>query len=215
MKIHLINNDSNTLLLFFTGWGCDEYEFEHLKTDSDVLILYDYNDLTLNFDFSKYKEINILAFSAGVFVASVFNFDFKTNKKIAVSGNPYLFDEHFGLSQKTQDFLCNITEETADDFAKNYLVKTEEEYANFHNSKRTLDSCEREFEYLKQLYETKKQDIKDIFDIAIIGENDPLFNPSAQKEFYGNRLNIIKNARHNMFFRIKSYGDILRLADAM
>ena len=215
MKTHLINKNSNTLLVFFTGWGCDEYEFEHLKTDLDVLILYDYNDLKLNFDFSKYKEINVLAFSAGVFVASVFNLDFKTNKRIAISGNPYLFDEHFGLSQKTQNLLCSITEETADSFARNYLVKTDEEYANFHNSKRTLDSCEREFEYLKQLYETKKQDIKDIFDIAIIGENDPLFNPVAQKEFYKNRLNVVKNARHNLFFRIKSFEEIFHLADKM
>ena len=31
MKKYLINKNSDTLLIFFTGWGCDEYEFEHLK----------------------------------------------------------------------------------------------------------------------------------------------------------------------------------------
>lgn len=66
MKQYLINNISDSLLIFFTGWGCDEYEFKHLKSSSDVLVLYDYSDLDLNFDFSKYKNFDLIAFSAGV-----------------------------------------------------------------------------------------------------------------------------------------------------
>ena len=62
MQKYLIDNNSDKLLLFFTGWGCDEYEFEHLNADSDVLLLYNYSDLGLDFDFSKYKEINLIAF---------------------------------------------------------------------------------------------------------------------------------------------------------
>ena len=41
MKKYLINNNSDSLLIFFTGWGCDEYEFEHLESDCDVLLFYD------------------------------------------------------------------------------------------------------------------------------------------------------------------------------
>ena len=70
MKHFLMDNGSDSLLLFFSGWGCDEHEFEHLKSGSDVLILYDYNNLRLEFDFSGYREINLLAFSAGVFAAA-------------------------------------------------------------------------------------------------------------------------------------------------
>ncbi len=210
MKQFYLDNSSDNLLLFFAGWGCDEYEFEHLTSESDVLILYDYTDLELNFDFSKYKEINLIAFSAGVFIASVFNFDFKVNKKIAIDGNPYLFDEHFGLSKSIQDALYNVTEENAEDFAKNYLVKTEEEYKNFHPARRTLESCRFEFECLKQIYRSQKQSIKDIYDYALVGKDDPIFNVEAQKEIYGNRLFVIENARHNLFFRIKSYEDLFR-----
>lgn len=208
MKQYFINNNSDSLLLFFSGWGCDENEFEHLESKSDVLILYDYTDLYLDFDFSKYNEINLLAFSAGVFAASVFKFDFKLNKKIALDGNPYLFNEKFGLSKKTQNILCNITEENADDFARNYLVKTEDDYKNFHPSKRTLESCRIEFDRLKDIYKEQKTNIRDIYDTAILGDEDPIFNVSAQKEFYGDRIKLIKNARHNIFFRIKSYDDI-------
>ncbi len=211
MKMYLIDNDSDSIILFFTGYGCDEYEFEHLKSKSDILLLYDYSDmdLSLNFDFSKYKEVNLIGFSAGVFVASVFNFNFEVKRKIALSGNPYLFDEHYGITKEMQDVLCNITEETADDFARNYLIKTDEEFSKFHHSHRTIDSCKKEFKSLKKLYSAKKHSIKDIFDWAIIGENDPIFNVKAQKDFYAQRLKIVKNARHNLFFRIQNFEDIL------
>lgn len=212
MKKYLINKNSDSLLIFFTGWGCDEYEFKHLETHSDVLILYDYSDLNLDFDFSKYKELNLIAFSAGVFAASIMNFDFKTHKKIAISGNPYLFDENLGLSKEIQDVLYNITEKNADDFARNYLVKTDEEWKIFHHSKRTLESCRAEFDSLKELYIANKQNIKDIYDKALFGEDDLLFDIKAQRNFYGKRLNLINNARHSLFFRIKNYEQIITFA---
>ena len=211
MKQYLINNHSKNLIIFFTGWGCDEYEFEHLKSDSDVLLVYDYIDLNLDFDFSKYTEFNLIGFSAGVFVASLFDFKFKINNKIAPSGNPYLFDEYLGLSKEMQSILYNITEENADDFARNYLIKTDNEWKVFHHSKRTLDSCKKEFDSLKSIYKNQKQNIKDIYGTAIVGADDKIFNLIAQKEFYGKRLKIINNARHNLFFRIDKYEQIFNL----
>ncbi len=215
MKQYLINKNSDELLLFFAGWGCDEYEFEHLQSEGDVLLLYDYSNLNFNFDFSKYKKINLIAFSAGVFVASIFNFDGfkidKIDKKIAISGNPYLFDEHLGLSKEIQELLYNVNENNADEFARNYLIKTDEEWEKFHHSKRTIESCKIELNSLKELYKTNKQNIKDIYNEAIFGEDEPLLNISAQKEFYQNRLHYIKNARHSIFFKIKNYEQIFDL----
>ena len=202
MKKHFIDNNSDTLLIFFSGWGCDEHEFAHLKASSDILILYNYSDMNLDFDFSKYKKINLLAFSAGVFAASIMNFEFEIDKKIAISGNPYLFDEKLGLSEKIQNVLYNVTEETADDFARNYLVKTDEEWKRFQNSNRTPESCREEFDSLKQIYKSQKSKIQDIYDIAYFGEYDTIFNISEQEKFYKNRIHVLKNASHNLFFRI-------------
>ena len=211
MKQFFINKNSDNLLIFFTGWGCDEYEFEHLDSDSNILLFYEYYDLSFNFDFSKYKKIDLMSFSAGVFVASIMDFDFGINRKIAVSGNPYLFDEKLGLSKYIQEVLCNITEKNADDFAKNYLIKTDEEWTRFHHSRRTLESCGIEFDCLKNIYENQKDKINNIYDIAIIGAEDPIFDVIAQKEFYGTKLKIIKNARHNLFFRINKYEQLFNL----
>ncbi len=212
MKQFFIDKNSDNLLIFFTGWGCDEYEFEHLESDSDVLLLYEYFDLSFNFDFSKYKNINLAAFSAGVFIASIMSFNFRINKKIAISGNPYLFDEQLGLSKNIQDILCNITEETADNFAKNYLIKTEDEWNRFHHSKRTLKNCRMEFDSLKNLYKVRKEKIINIYDCALFGEEDKIFNISNQKDFYKTKLKVVKNARHNLFFRINRYEQLIDFA---
>lgn len=211
MKQFFIDKNTDKLILFFTGWGCDEFEFEHLEVPSDVLLFYDYTDLNYNFDFSEYSEINVLSFSAGVFIGSIFKYDFKINKKIAMSGNPYLFDEKFGLSKETQKVLSSVTLENQDEFVKNYLIFSENEYKNFHPSKRSIESCQKEFEALKNLYKCEKDNIKDDYDFVLLGNHDPIFNPEAQKEYYKDRLKIVENARHNLFFRIKGYEDIFNM----
>ena len=50
MQKYLINKNSDNLIIFYTGWGCDEHEFAHVDSDSDILILYNYSDLELDFD---------------------------------------------------------------------------------------------------------------------------------------------------------------------
>ena len=213
MKQSLINNNSNELILFFAGWGCDEYEFAHLKTEKDVLILYDYQDLNLDFDFSRYKNIQMLSFSAGVFIGSVFKHDFNICKKVAIGGNPYLFDEKLGLSKKVIKFLKNINEENCDDFAKNSLVMTDEEYKIFNGGTRSVESCRQELNSLEEIYLSQKENINDVYDFAIIGDSDPLFNPKSQINYYGSRCRIVPNARHNIFFRVKSYEDIFDMTN--
>lgn len=53
---------------------------------------------------------------------------------------------------------------------------------------------------------------KDIYDKSVMSREDKIFDAAAQKEFYGSRLKIIKNARHNLFFRIKNYEQIINYA---
>ena len=93
------------------------------------------------------------------------------------------------------------------------MIKTEDEYKIFHHSNRTLESCKAEFEHLKEIYQKQKPNIKDIYDFALIGCDDEIFNIAAQKEFYGTRLHFIENARHNIFFKIKKYEQIFNFCN--
>ena len=65
MRYFYQNNQSKELIVFFAGWGCDENQFTNLQDNKDVLILYDYQDLELDFEFSRYNRIDVIAYSAG------------------------------------------------------------------------------------------------------------------------------------------------------
>ena len=72
MKVHLQNNGSDNLILFFCGWGMDENPFSVLKSSCDVLYVYDYVTTDFpEFDFSKYKSVKLLSFSYGVYAGAI------------------------------------------------------------------------------------------------------------------------------------------------
>ena len=207
------DNKSRDLILFFAGWGCDHNQFTNLHDNKDVLILYDYQDLSMNFDFSKYENIYVLAYSAGVFVASILA-DTLSNvrQKVALCGNPYLFDETLGVSKETIETFESITLGNYLDFRRKYMVFSDEEYElyNKFESLRTIESCESEMRAIKKLYDERKGQINPAFDKAIVAENDLIFNLRAQKDFYKDKLKVIKNAKHHIFFKFNAFEDILR-----
>lgn len=213
MQYFYQNHHSHNLIVFFAGWGCDHNQFTNLNDKKDVLILYDYQNLELNFDFTKYENIYIIAYSAGVFIASIFQDKIPhIKKKIALCGNPYLFDETLGISEENIRTFSNITLKNYLDFRKKYMVFSEEEYEKYNKleSLRTIESCQNELMALKKLYKENKDKINPSFDKAIMAENDLIFNLDAQKQFYQNKLQIIKNAKHHIFFNYNHFEDFLK-----
>ena len=213
MQSFFKNNHSQNLILFFSGWGCDENQFANLHdTDDDILILFDYQDLNLEFDFTLYKTIDLIAYSAGVFVASILQKSFPPlRQKIAINGNPYLFDEKFGLSSQTINIFKSITLDNYLDFRRRYMVNSQEKYEKYNElqSLRSLESCQQELEALQKFYILYQKEILSDFDRAFMADHDPFFAFQAQQEFYGDKLRLISEAKHHVFFRFNSFRDIL------
>lgn len=67
-----VNKGQGRLLLFFSGWSASPELFRPLKAEpgTDVWVCYDYRDLRFGEDLSAYKEIRLVAWSLGVWVAS-------------------------------------------------------------------------------------------------------------------------------------------------
>ena len=214
MQYFFQDNNSRDLIVFFAGWGCDENQFTNLHDRKDILILYDYQDLSLDFDFSKYENIYVIAYSAGVFVASIFADAALPNirQKVAVCGNPYLFDATLGISEEKIRVFKDITLDNYLEFRRKYMVFSEEEYERYNQlqSLRTIESCDSELAALQKMYAQKKAQINPAFDKAIAAENDLIFEVEAQKAFYKDKLRIIPNARHHIFFHFDSFEDILK-----
>lgn len=212
MQYFYQNNNSQDLIVFFAGWGCDYNQFTNLHDNKDVLILYDYQDLNLDFDFTKYSNIYIIAYSAGVFIASIFADTIpNVRQKVALCGNPYLFDEKLGISQATIQVFRDITLDNYLDFRRKYMVFDDDEYKMYNNleSLRTIESCANELIALGKMYKAKKTQINPIFDKAIMAENDLIFDLQTQKKFYNDKVYVIKNAKHHIFFHFKSFEDLL------
>ena len=212
MQYFFQNHQSSDLIVFFAGCGCDENQFVNLHDHKDILILYDYQDLSLNFDFTRYANIYVIAYSAGVFVASVMADKLPNlRRKVAVCGNPYLFDETLGISQATVQVFKGITLDNYLEFRRRYMVFDDDEYERYNQlqSLRTIESCADELTALQKMYNESRALINPSFDKAIVAENDLIFNLPAQQEFYQTKLQIIKNAKHHIFFRFKSFADLL------
>ena len=98
MITYWIKNNKQKLLLFFNGWGCDEHQFTHLKSDEyDVLMLNKYQHLELQDEvldsIQTYQEVCVIAWSYGVWVAKYIcdKYNLNISSAVAVNGTSYNF----------------------------------------------------------------------------------------------------------------------------
>ena len=210
MKAKLIKNNSSDLILFLAGWGCDDVQFKNIKCSKDLLLCWDYSDLKFDFDFSSYKQVDLITYSAGVFVAGLIQNKLpKLNSKIAINGNVKIFDEYFGISEQSLEFMQNLNLDNYMDFRQKFLVNNEEELEDFNKNSpiRTFESCKNELKALQNYYVEYKPVFE--YDVAILSENDKVFIPTRQKEYYNNRFIELKNNAHNVFYTFKTFDSIL------
>ncbi|EAJ8996606.1 DUF452 family protein, partial [Campylobacter lari] len=101
MKTYFLhkNENSSNLILFFSGFCSHFSHFSHLKSDENVLMVYDYSDFNFDIDLTKFKNITLIAWSMGVCVASKILKDIKFDKKIAINGTNLPINDEFGIKE--------------------------------------------------------------------------------------------------------------------
>ena len=216
MKSRFVGVGSKDLIIFLTGWGCDEIQFLNMirsNSNYDLLICWDYSDLELksDIDFTRYDKIYLLAYSAGVYIANFMqNILPKTIKSVAINGNPLMFNEYFGLKPDIIRTFRTLTLDNYVEFRRQYLVASEEEleFFNKHSSMRTFESCNSELDFLEDL---SKKDYKPYnFDIALLSKDDRIFDFSKQKEYFKNYISL-ENMAHNIFYKYQTFDEIINL----
>lgn len=213
MKTKLLKNNSTDLIIFLAGWGCDDVQFKNIKCSKDLLLCWDYSVLDFDFNFTPYKNIDLISYSAGVFVTGLIQSKLpKLNYKIAINGNLKIFDEYFGISEPALNFMQNLNLNNYMDFRRKFLVNSEEELEDFNknSSIRTFESCDDELKALQNYYAEYKPNFD--FDIAILSENDKVFTPSHQKKYYNNKYIELKNNAHNVFYTFNTFDSIIDFA---
>lgn len=216
MKSFHINHDKTRLLIFFCGFYTDENCFiEFDNNSSDILFIYDYSDLDFSeleyFDYSPYVEINLIAYSYGVFAANeAARFLPPLNNAVAIAGTIYPIDDNYGIKPKIYDLMLNSFNV---DVIKNFKAKME------LNSKGEIKAAKRTVENLKaELTEIKKyvlrNEIKQNLDFekVIITKKDKIIPYSAQKLFWERQNNVLEiDSGHFPFFEFENFDEILEV----
>ena len=121
----LNKKDNKKLIVFFNGWGMDEKIVSHLLfEDYDVLMFNDYRILEIdNYDFSKYIDKTLLAWSMGVFICSKFYDTFKNfDRFIAINGTQKPVDDNYGIPHIIYNLMVeNFNEITCDKFQQEII----------------------------------------------------------------------------------------------
>lgn len=215
MQTFFENNNKDELIILFCGWGMDEKAFSPLKRNHDVLFVFDYGNLKfdINVDFSKYKKIILITFSAGVFMAAYLQDKLpKCDVKIAINGSLNLFDTNSGLPESS----CKMMEEVSE---KNYmelrkkLICDKNNLAIFNKNQphRTIESSLQELSALKKYYNESK-DLKCDYDKIFIGEHDTIIPYKNQLNAWKNHKNLYSiNGGHFLFYNFTDFDEIISL----
>lgn len=115
MKIEKIKQGNNrALLLFFAGWGMDIHPFLRLQaSDMDVIVVYDYTELGFDVQLTEeYDEINLIAWSMGVWAATQVMAGVKLASAVAINGTPYPVHDTWGIPEVIAGAtLANLSED--------------------------------------------------------------------------------------------------------
>ena len=154
--IFLRNEGSSQLTIFFTGWGMDDKPFSSISLTHDVLMVYDYTviDAIPLHLIEGYKDIRIVAWSFGVWVASVYLSRYigilPVSETFALNGTPFPIDDEKGISHAIfNGTLDNLNDRTLYKFRKRMCGKQYESFIE-QAPQRTTENLKQELSALHQ-----------------------------------------------------------------
>lgn len=217
MKIDkLINTSQSKLLLFFAGWSASPGSFSHLVAaeDTDLWICYDYRDLTFDEDLSAYREIHLVAWSLGVWVASVVfrEKEWSFTDAIAINGTTCPIHDRQGIPDAIfKGTLENITEEGMHRFNRRMCGRKEILQAYEQIPARPLDEIREELLYLYEQITESAPVTSDSFlwTRAFISSADRIFPTENLRAFWQGRCPVTEiEAPHYLFYLWKQWNEL-------
>jgi len=216
MKHHYIKQGtSDKLILIFSGWASDERLFSTFSDmEQDVCVCFDYRTLEWRSEtmFQTYREIEVIAWSLGVFVANRMLLDsgLPIVRAVAINGTLYPCDDEKGIPTAIYEGTeKNLTEENLLKFYRRMCCSTRS-FENFRTFNFSFPVPELQ-EALQNIRMVQEQNSlpsdKNIFTEVIIGLSDRIFPPNNQKRAWEIFLNVkmVEMAHYDSAFSEKIY----------
>lgn len=197
MKTALLHENINSkdLILVFGGFASLPCHFSHLKSEKNVLLVYDYRDFDLSLNLTKFESITLVAFSMGVAVASrlLKQEDFKS--KIAINGTNFGIDKTRGIhpvifTKSAKNFNAEHFKRALFGEGKNLELENE-------------NVLKAELEALQEFLSKVPVNEAFAWDKVFLSEGDEVFPNEALKACFDKITPI--NAPHFAFFAFESW----------
>ena len=231
MIYKLLESNNKSLILFFAGWAFTPEILENYKfDDSSVLIIYDYTTIedsdisSINKILDNYSQVNLLAWSFGVFYAQYLfnklNLSEKIDISVALAGSIEPISSNYGIPEQ-------IFEGTLNTLSLRNLEKFFLRISNSRSVKTTYfdKDINWNIENLKKELElTKKRNLEKFncyinWNYIVIFKEDNIFPVNNLKVFWSEKYVqltenqpriIIEEGAHFPFYKWSSFNDIFK-----
>lgn len=213
---YLHRNNHPKCILFFNGWGMDENIIKHLVVSDnyDVIEIHDYHQFEMpEIKLKQYNEIYVIAWSMGIWAAEHLLplWNIQATKSIAINGTGLPCDDQFGIPVKVFVHTLNTWNEAN---RKKFMLRTMGGKTNYED---WISACpERESknqqDELASIYHQldEKKQASFHWDLALIGENDLIFNPLNQYAYWKDKCSVKRiNTTHFAFDIFKNFEEII------
>ncbi|TGY49436.1 DUF452 family protein [Rodentibacter caecimuris] len=212
MKIKFEDRQAENLLVYFAGWGTPISAVSHLAIPEnyDLLICYDYRDLFLDFDFSRYQKIRVVAWSMGVWVAERVLQGIPLESATAVNGTGLPCDDQVGIPFAVfKGTLDNLNETTRAKFERR-ICGDKANLAFYHSlPMREFQEIQQELTALFHAIEQDRRTDLILWTNAIIGLKDKIFSPENQQRYWFTRCKINEiEGEHYLFSRLTHWAQL-------
>lgn len=207
------NRHKPYLIVYFAGWGTPVSAVEHLQLPEgyDLLMCYDYRELHLEFDFSVYQGIRLVAWSMGVWVAERILCGKPLLSATAVNGTGKPCDAEYGIPPAIFESTLNgLTEHSRQKFERRMCGKELSDYQQ-RPHQRTFSDIQAELTHLFHLIMQDKRSDLLTWTNAIIGLQDKIFPIQNQQTFWQNRCTFrLVEGEHFLFSRFSHWEQLWR-----
>ena len=218
MNKRWLNKQGNkSCILYFNGWAEDENAVKHLDTgDFDICMFNDYNPVSpIDEKLNGYSTIYLVAWSLGVWASAklLSPSQIKITKAIALNGTQQPIDINQGISPSVFKATLDAWNEKNRNKFNIRMLGGRKQYAQLVNriSTREVENQKSELSnILKEALSNKAVEIK--FDCALIGNNDLIFTPANQFNYWNAKARIVgEDVPHYPFAIFETWNEIIGL----
>lgn len=207
----VIHEGNDRLMLIFAGWGMDDAPLRHVRRPGyDTLVVWDYRDLSADWKaVASYKEIALIAWSMGVYAASmtIHAIDHLISAKIAVNGTLTPVDNLTGIPEAVfEGTAANLNERNLQKFFRR-MCGDRDTHLRFMQAPPSRPVGEL-VEELRAIYPEPWFSNPKVggWSKAVIGRNDAIFPACNQQRAWAGTPTVVLDRPH--------YIDIQEIADA-